>query len=361
MQPITENVNRQLGLSSQNPPSQTHAHQQQNYFARNHKIRGLPSPPELASRIEEARTSAKLLLQVVQSTPSREILNNELIAEFAQRCQSASRSIQGYINCDDPAPDDETLLTMIETNEQLSTAMSKHQRAVLTARKALAARDGAGGGYRMTPSPGTGNGVIAAAAPDNPFGDDHRSTQPASNSGYGASYTDAPTNGAGAHLQPTPSNSLFGPPSQPRDQPAPQDESFRLTLPHQPRESSPPAPPAPADPRWSWSQRMSTQTGYGPPGSGGAGEQGSRTGSVSQMGGQPGYQPPPSPAQVYRRQQSAIDHTTMRGAAPVGPSGLRAESHEPSGGESSVGEAETVSPVSPLDGRHQQGGGMARM
>ncbi|KAH0547842.1 hypothetical protein FGG08_000100 [Glutinoglossum americanum] len=114
--------------------------QQQNYFARNHKQRGLPPPPELAGRIEEAKTSAKLLSQVVQSTLPSEVLGNELIKEFADRCLSASRSIQGYINAEDPAPDDDTLLTLIETNDQLSLAMSKHQRAVLQARKALASQ-----------------------------------------------------------------------------------------------------------------------------------------------------------------------------------------------------------------------------
>lgn len=109
--------------------------QQQNYFARSHSYRGLPPPHELAGRIEEARTSAKLLQQVVQSTPPSEFVNNDLIKEFVDRCQSASRSIQGYIHSDSPAPDEETLLTLIETNDQLSVALSRHQRAMLNARK----------------------------------------------------------------------------------------------------------------------------------------------------------------------------------------------------------------------------------
>ena len=64
------------------------------------------------------------------------MLRNDLVREFAERCQSASRSIQGYINSDNPAPDEETLLTLIETNDMLSAALSKHQRALLQARKA---------------------------------------------------------------------------------------------------------------------------------------------------------------------------------------------------------------------------------
>ncbi|KAF1998447.1 hypothetical protein P154DRAFT_439271, partial [Amniculicola lignicola CBS 123094] len=97
--------------------------------------RALPSPVELAGRIEEARTSAKLLLQLVQSTPPHELLGNDLVKEFSERCISAQRSMQGYINCDSPPPDDDTMLTLIETNEQLSLAASKHQRAVLQARR----------------------------------------------------------------------------------------------------------------------------------------------------------------------------------------------------------------------------------
>ena len=99
--------------------------------------RGLPPPLELSGRIEEARTSAKLLLQLVQSTPPTELLSNELVKEFSERCVSAQRSIQGYINCDNPPPDDDTMLTLIETNEQLSLAASKHHRAVLQARRTL--------------------------------------------------------------------------------------------------------------------------------------------------------------------------------------------------------------------------------
>jgi hypothetical protein len=99
------------------------------------RSKGLPPPIELAGRIEEARTSAKLLLQLVQSTPANELIGNELVKEFAERCTAAQRSVQGYIACDNPAPDDDTMLTLIETNEQLSLAASKHQRAVLQARR----------------------------------------------------------------------------------------------------------------------------------------------------------------------------------------------------------------------------------
>ena len=125
---------------SQNTGITGDAQRQQNYFARQHRSKGLPPPHELAARIEEAKTSAKLLLQVVQSTPPGEYLGNDLIKEFAERCQSASRSVQVYISAANPAPDIDTLLTLIETNEQLTLAMSKHNRAVLQARRALSAQ-----------------------------------------------------------------------------------------------------------------------------------------------------------------------------------------------------------------------------
>lgn len=99
--------------------------------------RGLPPPDELAARIEEAKTTARLLIQTVQSTPQSELVGNELVKEFAERSRAAHKSIQQYMNCDNPQPDEETMLTLIETNDQLNVAMSKHQRAMLQARKAM--------------------------------------------------------------------------------------------------------------------------------------------------------------------------------------------------------------------------------
>ncbi|KAL2209308.1 GAT-like domain-containing protein [Sarocladium strictum] len=115
-----------LGMHTQNHYSQ-HNMQQNAY--------GLPPPAELAGRLEEARTSAKLLEQVVMNTPPNEILGNELIREFADRCVSASRSIQAYMSSQNPVPDNDTMESLIDTNEQLQTALNQHQRAMLNARK----------------------------------------------------------------------------------------------------------------------------------------------------------------------------------------------------------------------------------
>ncbi|KIW70254.1 hypothetical protein, variant [Phialophora macrospora] len=96
----------------------------------------LPPPDELVGRIEEAKTTARLLVQTVQSTAQAELLANDLVKEFADRAKAAQKSIQGFMNAQNPAPDPDTMLTLIETNDQLNIAMSKHQRAVLAARKA---------------------------------------------------------------------------------------------------------------------------------------------------------------------------------------------------------------------------------
>ncbi|KAH6607240.1 vhs, partial [Trichoderma cornu-damae] len=109
----------------------------QNYFARHHSNRRLPEPVELTGRLEEARSSAKLLEQLVANTPAAEVLDNDLVKEFANRCLSASRSIQGYMVSTDPAPDNDTMENLIDTNEQLQAALSQHQRAMLSARKQL--------------------------------------------------------------------------------------------------------------------------------------------------------------------------------------------------------------------------------
>lgn len=131
----------------------------QDYFARSHNSKRLPDPVELASRLEEARTSAKLLEQVVMNTAPAEMLENDLIKEFADRCQSASRSIQGYMTAENPSPDNDTMESLIDTNEQLQTALNQHHRAVVQARKQL----GLGGATPdgMTPATNGSDRVLA--------------------------------------------------------------------------------------------------------------------------------------------------------------------------------------------------------
>ncbi|KAJ5901773.1 hypothetical protein N7495_002301 [Penicillium taxi] len=98
----------------------------------------LPGPGELSARVEEAKNSAKLLTQFVEMTPLAELEVNELVKEFMERCQTSSRLLQSYIHAQDPSPDEETLLTLIDTNDTISVALSQQQRAMLKARKARA-------------------------------------------------------------------------------------------------------------------------------------------------------------------------------------------------------------------------------
>ncbi|CAG8167607.1 unnamed protein product [Penicillium nalgiovense] len=116
-------------------PPRSHPHQQQPYSQSRSPANTLPGPVELAARIEEARNSAKLLTQFVQSTPPAELEDNDLIKEFVDRCRTGSRIVQGYIHSTNPAPDEDTLLTLIETNDEISVAVSQQQRAMLRARK----------------------------------------------------------------------------------------------------------------------------------------------------------------------------------------------------------------------------------
>ncbi|CAN9092674.1 unnamed protein product [Alternaria alternata] len=152
---------KQFGPRKLNAPGWSGSQNVQGGFSSGHRSssKTLPPPAELAGRIEEARTSAKLLLQLVQSTPANELLGNELVKEFAERCTTAQRSIHGYIACDNPAPDDDTMLTLIETNEQLSLAASKHQRAILQARRFMGASPSppVQNGNAMPPPPPNGN------------------------------------------------------------------------------------------------------------------------------------------------------------------------------------------------------------
>ncbi|KAI9825520.1 MAG: hypothetical protein M1819_000512 [Sarea resinae] len=287
-----------------------------NYFARRHRARaGLPHPDELASRIEEARTSAKLLTQVLQSTPTTEILASDILKEFAERCQSASKSIHGYIGADDPPPDDDTMLTLIETNELLSVAVSKYQRGVLQARKAL-------GSQSASPSPSPSslvNGqeqgqVPASAAPLPRLPQRTNGTTTTSKNPFLKNpFLDASASSQAEHPLASPPSAAHPQQQQQEQEPLPWDYS------------DPPSASLPAQPPLQPVIRPEVE--YSPPSLPPPGHQQQ----------QPPLQPPsqtqapPHPPQLttstpsyIHRQDSAIDHVNMHGAsvpsavAPVG-------------------------------------------
>ncbi|KAJ5126920.1 hypothetical protein N7448_007699 [Penicillium atrosanguineum] len=120
----------------------------------------LPDAGELAARVEEARNSAKLLTQFVQTTPQAELEENDLIKEFVDRCRTSSRLLQSFIHATNPSPDEDTLLTLIEANDEISVAMSQQQRAMLKARKARGALSPTSSDVN-SPSPTTSENVAS--------------------------------------------------------------------------------------------------------------------------------------------------------------------------------------------------------
>ncbi|KAF1364521.1 hypothetical protein EJ07DRAFT_172543 [Lizonia empirigonia] len=253
---LMENAAKQMGPRRLNAPAWSTGQ----HFS---GVKRIAPPAELAGRIEEARTSAKLLLQLVQSTPPNELIGNELVKEFAERCTSAQRSVQGYIACDNPAPDDDTMLTLIETNEQLSLAASKHQRAVLQARRlpAMPPRDNVQTVSPMDSLPRDPYDPLPNAAP------------------YGAPPTQAPA--VPSHNDSNVPSSLQAAPNQPRDSSAPQQQAENPFADHYTSTDTPPTNPR--------------ANGYG--------------GASDSY--HPGYQSTPS---YMQRQESSANNLTMHGA-----------------------------------------------
>lgn len=123
-------------MASAQPQGPMNPYAPQTNHAGQPPARTLPEPGELAARVEEARNSAKLLTQFVQTTPQAEMEENDLIKEFVDRCRTSARLIQSFIHSSNPPPDEDTLLTLIEVNDEISVAISQQQRAMLKARKA---------------------------------------------------------------------------------------------------------------------------------------------------------------------------------------------------------------------------------
>lgn len=87
--------------------------------------------------------------------------DNELIKEFVDRCRSASRTLQTFIHASNPPPDEDTLQTLIETNDEVSVALSQQQRAMLKARKARGSAPASG---VNSPSPAASATAVAPGA-----------------------------------------------------------------------------------------------------------------------------------------------------------------------------------------------------
>lgn len=217
-------------------------------LGRRSKETGLPTAVELASRVEEAKNTAKILLQLVQSTPTEELLSNELIKEFSERCHTAQKSMQIYINADNPAPDHDTMQTLIETNEQLSLATSRYQRALLAARRAMGASPSPQQNQQASQQ-GTHAGYGAFAGPP-----------PAQQQQPGAAFTPAPVTQSNGYNH-TPAHQTYGGYQAPAGPPP--NSSLPPQIPHgQQADANPFADPEPS--QYGAFQAPSQQQGHHP-------------------------------------------------------------------------------------------------
>lgn len=234
------------------------------------------------------------------NTPPHEFLDNELIKEFADRCQSASRSIQGYMVSENPAPDNETMESLIDTNEFLQSALNQHKRAILNARKhmGLGGRTDSGTSIPVSPpTNGTHDRVLrwqesqAAWSPtdsDGPPLPDRPS--PDNDKGKGAERFQPPPGPPPGHGPSSAGPSGLGISEFSQTQPSPVEDPFRDPQPA--GSSSRPGP--------SYSGDYSNQR-------------------LAEEPFHPGFQPTPS---YIGRQESAVGKLTMHGAdasTPTGP------------------------------------------
>lgn len=124
-----QNVFQMPGAPHADAASRHHRHRSQ----RRPKV---PPPMELASRISEATSTANLLTQLLNSTPQNELINHELISEFAERCRLAQKSIAGYISAaEEENVDVDTLATLIETHDVVAKAVLAWKKQLSNAQK----------------------------------------------------------------------------------------------------------------------------------------------------------------------------------------------------------------------------------
>ena len=218
----------------------------------------LPPPEELVSRIEEAKTTARLLVQTVQSTPQSELLANDLVREFGERAKGAQKSIQGYLNAQNPAPDPDTMLTLIETNDQLNIAMSKHQRSILQARKAMG---------QATPSPQNETPINPLSMPQHSMGQNVYTSPTSPNQGPYSASPPRQSNQIPSPVSPIRNDERFSPPAGP---PPAARGAVRSQAVHSPTSSfdasayaAPPGPPPSAG--YSAPPGPPPSSGYTPP------------------------------------------------------------------------------------------------
>ncbi|CAK7204277.1 hypothetical protein SEUCBS139899_007032 [Sporothrix eucalyptigena] len=97
----------------------------------------LPKPRELRKRLDEAKTTAGVLADVVNTTTPAVLLKHDLADDLSARCRRATNQVLEYMNTRDPIPDNHEMAALLATHEVLEQTLHHYHRAVLEARKSL--------------------------------------------------------------------------------------------------------------------------------------------------------------------------------------------------------------------------------
>ncbi|CAK7223063.1 hypothetical protein SBRCBS47491_005074 [Sporothrix bragantina] len=97
----------------------------------------LPKPSELRRRLREAKTTASVLADVVNTTTPAALLKHDLADDLSARCRRATNQVLEYLNTRDPIPDNNEMADLLATHEVLEQTLHHYHRAVLEARKSL--------------------------------------------------------------------------------------------------------------------------------------------------------------------------------------------------------------------------------
>ncbi len=97
----------------------------------------LPKPAELRKRLDEARTTAGVLADVVNTSTPATLLKHDLADDLSSRCRRATSQMLEYLEAKNPTPDNSEMEALLGTHEMLQQTLHHYHRAVLEARKDL--------------------------------------------------------------------------------------------------------------------------------------------------------------------------------------------------------------------------------
>lgn len=135
------NYNGQGGFVNQGDfvaPGYGHRNSSRGPYERGHgSAATLPKPRELRKRLDEARTTAGVLADVVNTSTPAVLLKHDLADDLSARCRRATNQVLEYMNTRDPTPDNHEMAALLATHEVLEQTLHHYHRAVLEARKSL--------------------------------------------------------------------------------------------------------------------------------------------------------------------------------------------------------------------------------